>query len=148
MDLKALIAKSRAEVADSEPGVATVLLGGELVDIAFGRVAGHVWADLCATCPPRPGAKTDAAVGFNYDAVARKYPLDAVLIGGEPLVDGKGGFDTATWGEIIDVLPSPSISAIATVLYAINQNAPAQRIAELGKARMSAPSKKRTTPTK
>ena len=148
MDVKALIATSRAEVAETKPGVVPVLLGGELVDIAFGRVAGHVWADLCAMCPPRPGAKADAGVGFNFDAVARKYPLDHVLVGGEPLLDGEGEFDRATWLEIMDVIPSPSISGIGTMLYAMNQNLPAQRIAQLGKARTSAPSKKRTSPAK
>lgn len=147
-DLKELIARSRAEVAESAPAVVSVLLGGELVDIAFGRVPGYVWADLCAKCPPRPGSKTDVEVGFNYDAVARKYPLDHVTIDGEPLIDDDGEFDVDTWGQINDVLPSPSINRIASALYVMNHSDPAVKIAALGKARTSAPSKKRTTPAK
>jgi hypothetical protein len=148
MGVKELIAKAKAEAEAVQPAVASVLLGGELVDIAFGRVAGHVWADLTAICPPRPGSTLDGNVGFNSDRVARVYPLDCILVAGEPLIDDDGEFDKATWNEIIDVLPSPSIKLIATQLWALNQNDPLKRIAELGKARTSAPKRKRSSPAK
>jgi hypothetical protein len=148
MGVKERIAKARAEAEAVEPVVVPVLLGGELTDIAFGRVAGHVWSDLTAICPPRPGSTLDSNVGFNSDRVARYYPLDCVIVDGEPLLDDDGEFDKATWNEIIDVLPSPSIKLIASALWSINQSEPAKRIAELGKARASAPKRKRSSPAK
>jgi hypothetical protein len=142
-DLRALIAKAKAEIAEAEPSVVPVNLGGELVDIAFGRMTGAAWADLTASCAPRKGSVHDANIGWNTDAVARKYPLDSVLIDGQPVVNDEGEFDAELWNEVIDALPSVSIRAIAAELYRVNQKEPLERIIELGKAQISAPKKRR-----
>jgi hypothetical protein len=138
MDLKESIAKAKAEI---EASVAEVQIdvGGTLYDVAFRMVAGHVWADLTAQCPPRQGAKIDANVGFNSDVVARVYPLDHIAVGGEAI-------DAETWAELMEVVASPAIKGIALVLWRLNQIGPAERAVELGKARAGAQSKKRRSP--
>ncbi|MDR7189782.1 hypothetical protein J2Y46_002608 [Microbacterium sp. BE35] len=144
-DVKALIAKARAKAETAPPTVVPVEVGGELVDIAFGRIPGHVWADLTAMCPPRKGSTQDENVGFNADRIVRVYPLESVVVGGEPLLDDEGEFDRETWGALIDELTSPNLKLIAAALWAVNQKAPADLLASLGKARMSAPKRKRTS---
>lgn len=141
MDLKALIAKARAEAASVEPTVAPVAVGGELVDVGFLPVAGVEWADLMATHPPRKGSVLDSNVGFNSDAVARDYPVSKITVGGEPV-------DEETWHELFSVLSSPSIKLIAAALWGMNQSDPAQRIAELGKAKAGGSTRKRRSPAK
>ena len=136
MNIKERIAAARALVADAEATIAPVEIGGELTDLGFRPVTGQVWADLMATHPPRPGSVLDGNVGFNSDAVAKDYPLDKVTVDGEPV-------DAETWAEINDVLTAPGIKLVAAALWGINQNDPARRAAELGKARASAPKRKR-----
>jgi hypothetical protein len=136
MNIKERIAKARAEVEGAEPTVAPVEIGGELTDLAFRPVLGQVWADLMATHKPRPGSVLDGNVGFNSDAVAKDYPLDKITVDGEPV-------DAETWAEINEVLTAPGIKLVAAALWGINQNDPAKRVAELGKARASAPKKRR-----
>src|SRR5690349_14998996 len=97
MGVKDLMAKARAAVDEAEPTVAPVEVAGELVEIGFRPVLGHVWADLTATHPPRRGSVLDGNVGFNSDAVAKDYPLDKVTVDGEPV-------DADTWAELLEVL--------------------------------------------
>ena len=138
MDLQALIAKSREQIGETAPTEKVpVELGGEAVEIVFRMVPGQVWADLTATTPPRAGSKTDSNVGYNTDAVARKYPLDHITVGGESI-------DGDTWASMLDVLTSPGLKLIAAALWGLNQLQPSQRIAELGKALAGAPKKKRS----
>jgi hypothetical protein len=136
MDLKERIEAARALVENAEPTVATVEVGGELIDVGFKPVLGQVWADLMATHPPRPGAILDGNVGFNSDAVAKDYPLGKITVDGLPV-------DAETWAEINAVLTAPGIKLFAAALWGINQNDPARRAAELGKVRASAGKKKR-----
>jgi hypothetical protein len=136
-DLKSLIAKARAEVANSEPEIVPVEVGGELVDVAVRPVAGYVWANLTATHPPRDNSAVDATVGFDSDAVAKDYPVEYITVAGEPI-------DQATWRELFDVLTASGIQSVAAALWAINQVLPAKRVMELGKARTSGRRKKRS----
>lgn len=135
MSVQDLIAKARAELAEAAPTVAPVEVAGELVDIGFRPVAGHVWADLTALHPPRAGAVLDGNVGFNSDAVAKDYPLDKITVDGEPV-------DAATWRDLLQVLTAPGIKLVATALWGINQYTPAKRANELGKARAGEAKKK------
>lgn len=139
MNLKDRIAAAKAEIDSAEPAVVPVYVGGELVDVSFRPIEGHLWADLTAMCPPRPGSTLDGNVGFNPDAVARVYPLSNVLVDGEPVSAGD-------WSDLNDVIPSPSIKLVAAALWGLNQSEPAKRIAELGKARAGAQPKKRRSP--
>jgi hypothetical protein len=134
VDLKAMIAKAKS--ADVSGQTVTVAVGDELVDISFAPVPGHVWVDLVAKCPPREGAARDKNVGYNTDAVARVYPVDRITVSAEPV-------DPGTWGDLLDVLPSPSLSLIAAALWGLNQYEPQQRIAELGKAKAGGSTRKR-----
>ena len=139
MSLKDRIAAAKAELEGAEPATAPVLIGGELSDVTFRPVEGHVWADLTARCPPRPGAVLDGNVGFNPDAVARIYPLTHVLVDGEPV-------EADDWAELLKIIPSPSIKNVAAALWGLNQLEPKRRIEELGKARAGGPRKKRRSP--
>lgn len=141
VDVKALIAKAKAETEQSEWAVVPVMVADELVDVGFRPVAGHVWADLTAQNPPRPGATRDNNVGFNTDAVAADYPLECVTVDGEPV-------DRDTWTDFLAVLPSPSLKIIAASLWGMNQFDPQQRIVELGKARAGDSTKRRRSPAK
>lgn len=123
--------------------VVPVDVGGELTDLSFRPIAGNDWANLTASCPPRPGAKSDDVTGYNTDAVARRYPLDHVLVDGGPILDDEGKPDVVTWNDMFDVMPSPSIKLVAAALWGLNQNDPQKRIADLGKARLAASTKKR-----
>jgi hypothetical protein len=80
-------------------------------------------------------------VGYNTDAVARIYPVDRITVAAEPV-------DPGTWGDLLDVLPSPSLSLIAAALWGLNQYEPQQRIAELGKAKAGGSTRKRRSPAK
>lgn len=139
MNLKDRIAAAKAEIESAEPLTVPVYVGGELVEVSFRPVEGHVWADLVASSPPRPGSTLDGNVGYNSDAVARRYPLSLVLVDGEPV-------SAEDWSDLHDVIPSPSVKLIAAGLWGLNQNDPAKRIAELGKARAGAQPKKRRSP--
>lgn len=152
-DLKALVAKARAEVAAAAaepPTPVPVLLGGELVDVGIRPVLGSVWDDLTATHPPRPGSTQDENVGFNVAGVVRDYPVSHLLVGGQPVkaVPDDEDDDEPTWGDIFDILPSPSRKLLEAMLWGINHNDQAARIRELGKARASAAKRKRTTRAK
>lgn len=138
VDLKALIAKAQAEIAENSK-TAQVEIGGELVDVVLRQVPGHVWADLIVTHPARTGS--DEYVGFNSDALVRDYPVEYVTVAEEPV-------DVETWQEMYDTLTSPSIKGLAAVAWALNQNDPAKRIVELGKARAGGSTKRRRSPAK
>lgn len=138
MDLKARIAKAKKEIAEAEPVVVPVEIGGELTDIGFRPVSGREWVDLTATNPPRAGSVLDGNVGFNSDAVALAYPLEKITVDDAPV-------DAETWADLNDALTGPGVKLIAAALWGINQNDPMKRAAELGKARTSAATKKRTS---
>ena len=136
VDLKALIAKAQAEV-EAATESSTIEVGGQLVDVSFRQVAGHVWADLVVAHPPRPG--TDGNIGFNSDLMVRDYPAESITVDGQP-VDGE------TWRELFAVVTSPNIKFMAAAIWALNQNNPTKRIVELGKARAGVSTKKRRSP--
>lgn len=136
VDLDALIAKARAALAEGEGKTVPVEVGGELVDVTLRPVAGHVWATLIATHPPRPNAEVDATVGFDSDSVGRDYPVEKITVAGEPV-------DEKKWRELFEVLTGPGVHAIAAALWALNQVEPQTRVLQLGKARTSGPRKKR-----
>lgn len=138
MDLKAAIAKAKAETETAEQDI-DIVVGDELVKVVFKRLPGWAWADVLAKHPPRPGS--DGTIGYNPDAAVRDYPVDHIRVNGEPV-------DEDTWAEMFAVVTSPNIKFMAAAIYGLNQVAPLDRIAELGKARTSVPSKKRTSRAK
>lgn len=141
MSIQDLIAKARAELDSAAPVTVPVEVAGTLVDIGFRPILGAAWADLMAVHPPRPGSVLDGNVGFNSDAVAKDYPLDKVTVDGEPV-------DEETWAGLMEVLTAPGVKHVAAALWGLNQNDPARRAVELGKARAGAAKRKRRSPAK
>lgn len=140
MELQERIAAARAKLGVNAPTEEVpVEIAGELTKIVFRQVAGHTWADLTATNPPRAGSKQDSNVGYNTDAAARAYPLEYVTVDGAPV-------DADTWRGILEVLSSPSLKLIAAALWGLNQLKPSQRISELGKASAGGSKRKQNSP--
>lgn len=130
MGLRDLIGKARSELSGVEPVVQDVEVGGELVSFGFLPVGGAKWDELTVTHPPRKNATLDMNLGYDVSAVARAYPVDKITVDGEPVA-------AEDWAELFDVISSPNIKNITSVLWGINQLDPAKKLADLGKARAS-----------
>lgn len=127
MNLQDKIAKAKALHESVEPTALDVELGEELTRLTFRPIWGASWQDIVATHGPRPGSDTDQAVGYNTDAVASDYPVEAVMVDGESPSEDE-------WRELLSVLSAPSRNNIAAVLYSLNQLEPAKRLVAAGKA--------------
>lgn len=124
--IKDLIAKQRAELEASAQQSVDVVLGGELVTLAFDRALPEEWDALMVAHPARQGAKSDASVGYNVKAVSRAYPH--VSADGESL-------DADTWAELFDSLDSVNRNNVEIVIWGVNINDALVKLRELGKAR-------------
>jgi hypothetical protein len=125
-DIKALIAKQRAELEVVKQATVPVAVGGELVTLVFDRCTSDEWDDLVGANPPRHGRESDATVGYNVKAVSAGYPH--VLVDDERL-------DAETWAEMFDVLDQPHKNNIGVVLWGLNVNETLRELRELGKGR-------------
>jgi hypothetical protein len=124
--IKDLIARQRAELEASAQQSVDVVLGGELVTLTFDRAMPEEWDALMVVNPPRAGAKSDAAVGYNAKAVSKAYPH--VSADGEKL-------DAETWAELFDSLDSVNRNNVEIVVWGVNVNDALVKLRELGKAR-------------
>lgn len=124
-DIKALIAKQRAELEVVKQATVEVAVGGELVKLSFDRAVDE-WDDLVGLNPPRPGFESDAMVGYNPKGLARAYPH--VAQDGERL-------DAETWADLYSVLDSVHRNNIEVVIWGLNVNETLRELRELGKAR-------------
>lgn len=124
--IKDLIAKQRAELEVSAQQSVDVVLGGELVTLTFERAMPDEWDALMVANPARPGAKSDAAVGYNAKAVSKAYPH--VEADGERL-------DAETWAELFSSLDSVNRNNVEIVVWGVNINDALVKLRELGKAR-------------
>lgn len=127
MNLQEKIAKAKAQFAEAEPETVNVEVAGELTVLTFRPLLGGEWQDIVATHGPRVGADADEAVGYNTDAVASEYPVDAVTVDGESPSE-------EDWRDLMSVLSGPNRSNIATALYKLNHLDPALRLVAAGKA--------------
>lgn len=127
MNLQEKIAKAQAQFAEIQPTVVNVEVGGELTVLTIRPIVGGEWQDIIATHPPRVGADGDETVGYNTDAVAVDYPVEAVTVDGETP-------SSEDWREMLSVLSAPNRTNIATILYKLNHLDPAIRLVEAGKA--------------
>tara|TARA_R110002020_G_scaffold48774_4_gene139035 strand:+ start:1230 stop:1655 length:426 start_codon:yes stop_codon:yes gene_type:complete len=139
MSLKDKIAAAKAALGSVEPVEQDVVVGNELVKLAFLPADGQVWADLVSTHPPRVGSKNDSDFGFNVDAVGRHYPHELITADGEPVT-------AEEWAELFVVLASPHIKNIGIAVWGKNQLEPARKLIELGKASAGASKKKSSSP--
>lgn len=126
MDIKALIAKQRAELDVKKVVPVQVVLGGEKVTVEVGKLTPDVWDDLVSTCPPRPGVEGDAMVGYNPKRLASLYP--DISINGEPL-------SADDWADMYSVLDSAWRNNIEVTIWGVNVNESLQELRRLGKAR-------------
>jgi hypothetical protein len=98
-DIKALIAKQRAELEVENRSELDVVLGGEIVTLSIERVHPDVWDTLMGDNPPRAGVEGDSVMGYNPKGVSASYPN--VMVDGEVM-------DPETWAEMYSVLDSRS----------------------------------------
>lgn len=126
-DVHALIEKQRASLEATEPQVAEIVLGGELVDVSVTKMRGDAWETLAAEHEPRTGT-TDARIGFNAKTLPGDYPVERLLVGGEPI-------DAATWRSVWESLDPPSRTSVVNIMWGANVLIPMQERIALGKAR-------------
>lgn len=125
VDVKALIAKQREELAVKKTWTVPVVCGGEKVMVGVDRLLPEAWDDLVAKYPPRPGVEGDAMIGYDINAVSKAYP--GVTVDGEVQ-------SPEDWAEFFSVLESVHRSTIGTVIWGMNVNEPLQALRELGKS--------------
>lgn len=125
-DIKALIAKQRAELDVVKVATVEVAVGGELVTLSFDKLTPDEWDELVGANPPRVGRESDATIGYNARAVSVGYPK--VSQDGERL-------DGETWAELFGVLDPVHRNSIEVVLWGLNVNSTLRELRELGKAR-------------
>lgn len=136
MRIQDLIENARAEAATPATDSANVVVGGALVALTFTKLLGAEWSAITAINPPRKGAQLDSNLGYNLDAAAGAYPVDRITVDGEQ--------PTATeWVELYGFLDAPWRETVALKLWGLNQQGPAARILELGKASSGAGSRKK-----
>jgi hypothetical protein len=138
VDVDALITKARAaneNAADDNWIEVSTLFGDELAAIRFDAILGSAWASLTASHPPREDSKPDEYYGFDTDAVLRAYPEHAIRVAGDRI-----GADA--WHRVLAVLDAPTLANCRNAIWALNQYAPAARIAAAKKAMAGASRKK------
>lgn len=130
VDVKALIAKARdankSAGEDNWVDVST-LIADQYTTIRFEVIAGHAWSTLTATSPPREHSVIDKEYGFDIDAVVRRYPADAIRVGGESV-------DQETWDSLFVELDAPTIKHCGESVWTVNQLSPLGRVLKAKKA--------------
>lgn len=106
-DLDRLIAEAKAYIENSWEDV-DVVLGGEIVTVSVGMIAGSEWGDLVDYNPPE--IRTDKPYGYNRSAVARAYPAHRIRLNGEPT-------DADTWAAVWDLLTGEDPINIQAVMW-------------------------------
>ncbi|MEV8023399.1 hypothetical protein [Microbacterium sp. NPDC080220] len=133
MNVKELIEKQRAEVAQEKTQTAQIVYGGELVEVEVVKLLPDDWQQLVAKCPPRTAHPGDANIGYDQAQLPRLYPADKIRFGGEVI-------DQDTWEEIWKPMDSVHRNNIGTVIWGLNHYAAVKELRELGKAAAGQPS--------
>lgn len=136
MSVQDLIDKARAESAVPVTASAAVVVADQKVELTFTKLLGADWSALAAVNPPRSGAQADSALGFNFDAVAGKFPADHISVDGETPTSEE-------WAALYGLLETPWRNVIQTKLYDLHQSGPARKLLALGKASSGAGSRKK-----
>jgi hypothetical protein len=142
MSIQDLIAQARAE-AEAPPteengkyAAASVIIAGRKVQLGFTKMLGAEWSALTVIHPPRKGAVADASVGFDFDAVAGKYPAAHITVDGEhPTVE--------EWAELYGLMETPWRNTVQMKLFDLHQSGPARQLLALGKVSSGAGSRKK-----
>lgn len=88
-----------------------VILGGEIVPVAFGEINGGRWLDLCGANPPK--RDSDRPYGYDCGAVARAFPAERIRLQGAPT-------DADTWAAVWDLLDEEDCKNVQAVLWGIH----------------------------
>lgn len=125
VDVRALIAKQRAELDAAVPVLVEVELAGEVLTVGVRKLSGDDWQELVSKYPPRTGT-TDDRVGFNQKDLPGGYPIEYLTVASEPI-------DADTWRDMYAVLTAPGRNALVATMWGENVMEPMKRLAE-GKA--------------
>lgn len=117
VDLQARIDSARQRVSEPDTAELDVALGSELQSLRFTKMQARDWLNLTAEHPARPRSSTDAAVGFNIDAVAAGYPprLIEAFEG-----DESETLDKEKWAALLAGLEAPDLRLIGTTVWGLN----------------------------
>lgn len=121
-DIQKLIQKEKDFIEKAPPTDVDVELGGDILTIGVRPLIGSDWVAVCMQVPPRSGVTLDAALGFNVEAVARRYKPERLTVNGAEFE-----YDD-DWTELYDALASPHRKNIATAMWGVNVYDPEQRL--------------------
>lgn len=126
VDVRALIAKQREQLAVKKTWTVDVVCAGQRVTVGIDRLHPDVWDGLVEAHPPRPGVEGDATIGYDIKGVSAAYP--GVTVDGEIQ-------SAEDWADFFSVLDSVHKNNIGTVIWGANVNEPLQELRDLGKSR-------------
>ena len=108
MNVDELIQKAKAALPriESVPTGASIRLDGDgpltRGEIRFKPMQPDEWREFIAVLPPRPGAYSDAMLGFNVDAATRAYPHMQIVVGDDVTEPGEKWAGMCTDDGIVD----------------------------------------------
>lgn len=108
--LEFLIAEAR-RIRDSNWVDLEVILGNEIVPVAFGETSGDTWLHLCGSNPPK--RDSDRPYGYDCAAVARAFPAERIKLQDKPT-------DAVTWASVWDLLTEEDCANVQAVLWGIH----------------------------
>lgn len=88
-----------------------VILGGEIVPVAFGEISGGEWLHLSGSNPPK--RDSDRPYGYDCAAVARAFPAERIRLQGGPT-------DADTWATVWDLLDEEDCANVQAVLWGLH----------------------------
>lgn len=116
--------------------------GTDSGEIRFKPMRPNDWREFVAVLPPRPGAYSDAMLGFDVDAATRLYPHMQIVMGDEVTDLGEAWADMCT-GDIVD---AAARDLVTQALLDHHQFEPMRWQDAAGKASKGGRQKKRSSP--
>ena len=135
-DLKALVAKAKAAVVETETVTQPVILEGEPVGVKLTALEQDAWRLHTLQHPPREGVRLDGNAGFDVDAAVRAF-------GGVQLVSGDDVLDLGDdWPEVYGKLARQDRQNLAYALWMIHDSAYMEAVKTAGKVSTGARKKR------
>lgn len=138
VDVKALVAKAKADLDLVKPADQVVMISDTKVTVRVWPLSGPAWRDLCARHVARDESMSDQALGYNLTGVVMDYPK-VYSVDGDEVTD-----ISDVWSETCVYLSGPDLKALEYLIWGINEYDPAQKLAAAGKARAGRQPKKRS----
>ena len=139
VDVKALVAKAKADLDLVKPSDQDVLIGSAKVTVRLWPLTGAQWRDVCSRHLPREESLSDQALGYNLTGVLMDYPK-VYAVDGDEVTDISEDWS----GLCAEHLSAPDLKALEYLVWGINEYDPAQKLASAGKASAGRPRKKRS----